>query len=238
MLFSHRIIEDIILSWAQSHQSCSEEAPHLLNANQARWVSAKPPEHRRRWSRPQQHRHRPPLRPPPKASILHSRFSPSHFQLSLFASVIQGLDGQHLRIHDTTTGRLRCEHKITSRATISCLDWGVNGEHRSDGHHQGSKNKRKRSDKLNGTVPDPKDVVVALGMSDSEIRLFSPSESKVVAVLQGEHTQGVRDFRFSHGELKDNGWSIGGDGKILQWDLRKRKSIRSGIVALHGEHCN
>ena len=173
-----------------------------------------------------------------KASILHSRFSPSRFQLSLFASVVQGLEGQQLRIHDTNTGRLRCEHTITSRATISCLDWGVDGENRSDGHLQGSKKKRKRSDKFNGAVPDPKDAVVALGMSDSEIRLFSPSESKVVAVLKGEHTQGIRDFRFSHGEPRDIGWSIGGDGKILQWDLQKRKSIRSGNVALRGKNCS
>lgn len=152
-----------------------------------------------------------------KSAMLRSRFSPWEFKLSLFASVIQGLEGQHLRIHDTVTGRLRCEHAITSKATINCLDWGHYGENHSDRQHQESKKKRKRSEKVDSPPSDP---VVAFGTSDSEILFFSPSGSKIVRVLRGEHTQGIRDFKFVDGGSNGQGWSVGGDGRMVQWNLR------------------
>lgn len=161
-----------------------------------------------------------------KSSIFRSLFSPSQYQLSLFASVIQGLDGQHLRVHDTATGRLRCEHAITSKATINCLDWGHYGENHPDRHHQESNKKRKRSAQVNGQSPSQNSIVLAFGTSDSEICLFSPTESKLVRTLKGEHTQGIRDFKFVDGGLHGRGWSIGGDGKLVQWDLRKGQGMR------------
>ena len=165
-----------------------------------------------------------------KSSVLYSRFAPSEFQLSLFASTIQSFEGQRLRIHNTITGRLHCEHSINSKATINCLDWGHYGEDHHESRHQESKKKRKRSEDAKGFLLDPKDVVVAFGTSESEIHLFSPSESKIVHVLRGEHTQGVRDFRFASSGSKLKGWSVGGDGKIVQWDLRTGKST---MLAIH-----
>ena len=164
-----------------------------------------------------------------KSSILRSSFSPSHFQLSLFASVIQGLDAQHLRIHDTNTGRLRCEHTINSKASITCLEWGYYGENHRDRQHQESKKKRKRSDLVNGDVPKDQagNVVVALGTSDSEVHMFSPSEAKIMGSLREAHTQGVRDFRFDDSGTHAEGWSIGGDGRLVQWDLKKDRVLRS-----------
>ncbi len=169
-----------------------------------------------------------------KSSVLRSRFSPSEFQLSLFASVIQGFEGQHLRIHDTVTGRLRCEHAITSKATINCLDWGHYGENHSDRQHQESKKKRKRSEKVNGPPSNP---VVAFGTSDSEILLFSPSESKIVRVLRGEHSQGIRDFKFADGGSNGQGWSVGGDGRIIQWNLRTGNSTMLAAFPEKYEAC-
>ena len=161
-----------------------------------------------------------------KSSILRSLFSPSQFQLSLFASVIQGLDGQHLRIHDVTTGRLRCEHAITSKATINCLDWGHYGANHSDRYHKESNKKRKRSAPANGPAEHTKDVVVAFGTSVSEVLMFSPTEFKLVGSLKGEHSQGIRDFKFVDAGISGRGWSIGGDGRLVQWDLRNGKSLR------------
>lgn len=163
-----------------------------------------------------------------RSSILRSSFSPSHFQLSLFASVIQGFDAQHLRIHDTNTGRLRCEHTVNSKASITCLDWGYYGEYHRDRHHQESKKKRKRSDLVNGDVPkdQARNVVVALGTSDSEVQMFSPAEAKTVGSLREAHTHGIRDFRFADVGTYAEGWSIGGDGRLVQWDLRKNRVLR------------
>ncbi len=168
------------------------------------------------------------------SSILRSAFSPSTYQLSLFASVIQGLDSQHLRIHDTDTGRLRCEHPVASKAAISCLDWGYYPSKHQDSHEQSSKKKRKRNEPangLNGQV-DNSDICVAFGTSgsDSSIRMFSPVEARIVGELKGvhtEHTRGVRDFKFTSSRASAEGWSLGnGDGKLVQWDLQKGSRLR------------
>ena len=163
-----------------------------------------------------------------KSSILKSSFCPSLLQLSLFASIIQGLDSQHLRIHDTTTGRLRCEHTIGSKATVTCLDWGYYGENHSDRQHQESNKKRKRNELANGNTPNERarGVAIAFGTTDSEIHIFSPAEARVLGTLKGAHTQGIRDFKFADHGLQNEGWSIGGDGKLVQWDLKKGKAMR------------
>jgi U3 small nucleolar RNA-associated protein 5 len=164
-----------------------------------------------------------------KSSILRSLFCPSQLQLSLFASVIQGLDSQHLRIHDTATGRLRFpEYATAPKATINCLDWGYYGENKRDRHHQESKKKRKRSEQANGTKSEEPagDVVVAFGTSESKVHMYSVTEGKILGVLEGEHTQGIRDFKFTSAGTSGEGWSVGGDGKVIRWDLRKGKVLR------------
>ncbi len=162
-----------------------------------------------------------------KSSILQSAFPPSRFQLHWFASVIQGLDSQHLRIHDTATGRLCCDHPIASNATISCLDWGLYDiSHRDQGV---PRKKRKRGGLVNGSESEKgTDVVLAYGTSDSEVKFYSPAKAELVGALEGMHTQGIKVFRFSGGGGggRLEGWSVGGDGKLIQWDLRTSASIR------------
>ncbi|KAL9109328.1 MAG: hypothetical protein Q9187_008184, partial [Circinaria calcarea] len=162
-----------------------------------------------------------------KSSILRSAFAPTRFQLSLFASVIYGLDSQHLRIHDTNTGRKKCEHALGTRASISCLDWGHYSTKDRSFLDQPSKKKRKRSENINGYESIQSDVVLAFGTSESEIHMFSPNEAKIVGTLKGAHTQGIRDFRFAGKEDSREGWSLGGDGVLVQWDLWKGTSIRT-----------
>lgn len=163
-----------------------------------------------------------------KSSILRSLFPDPQLHQSLFASVIQGLESQHLRIHDTATGRLRCEHAISARATINCLDWGYYGRSGSGRRHQETGSKRKRDAPADGHEAGEmgREVALAFGTSDSEIKMYSPTQAKIVGMLEGGHTQGIKDFKFSTGGKRTEGWSIGGDGKLTQWDLRKRTSIR------------
>lgn len=81
---------------------------------------------------------------------------------------------------------------------------------------------------MNGKSSDvaTEDIVLAFGTSDSEINMFSPARAKIVAVLKGAHTQGIRDFKFTDGGRGQEGWSIGGEGKLIQWNLLKGTSIR------------
>ncbi|KAL1864971.1 Small subunit (SSU) processome component [Paecilomyces lecythidis] len=164
-----------------------------------------------------------------RSAILRAVFSPSEYQLALFASVIQGLDGQHLRIHDTNTGRLQCDHAAAPKETITSLDWGYYYGDRQRPREQQSKKKRKRSSGVNGAVDglDKGDAVVAFGTSTSDIRMYSPSEDKVVGTLSGIHENGIRDFKFTAKRPGLEGWSIGGDNKLVQWDLRTGQSIRT-----------
>ncbi|KAL9640751.1 MAG: hypothetical protein Q9164_000066 [Protoblastenia rupestris] len=140
--------------------------------------------------------------PSKRSSILRSSFPPSSFQLSLFASVIQGLDSQHLRIHDTNSSRLRCEHAIGSRASITCLEWGFFEGDSLDRQDQKRNKKRKRVEQSNGNAGscNGRNVALAFGTSDSEIHLYSPAEAKIVGLLKEGHTQGIRDFKFSDEE--------------------------------------
>lgn len=148
--------------------------------------------------------------------------------------MIQGLESQHLRIHDSDTGRLRCEHPVASKATISCLDWGYYSSKHQDGHEQSAKKKRKRTEPANGLngQADNSDICVAFGTSgsDSSIRMFSPLEGRIVGELKGvqtEHARGVRDFKFTSGRARAEGWSLGtGDGKLVQWDLQNGSRLR------------
>ncbi|KAL8902024.1 MAG: hypothetical protein Q9192_000237 [Flavoplaca navasiana] len=162
-----------------------------------------------------------------KSSILRSSFAPSSFQLALFASVIQAFDSQQIRFHDTNTGRLRCEHAIAPKATVNCLDWGYYGEDYQERQLKESKRKRKRTEQVNGTTDEvhAEDVVLAFGTSESEIHLFSPTSAKTVGILKDVHSRGIRDFKFVDAGKGLSAWSIGGDGKLVQWDLRKGKSI-------------
>ncbi|KAK2735212.1 Small subunit (SSU) processome component [Myotisia sp. PD_48] len=159
-----------------------------------------------------------------KSSIIRSSFSPSEYQLGLFASVIQGLDSHHLRVHNAVSGRLQCEHAVNPKEAITSLDWGYFGDSQQGGQHL--KKKRKRSSAING-VSDVQSVVIAFGLSTSDIRMYNPMEDRIVGTLSGGHERGIRDFKFTIQKPSLEGWSIGGDGKLVQWDLTTGKSIRT-----------
>jgi len=138
--------------------------------------------------------------------------------------VIQGLDSQQLRIHDISTGRLKYEHSLDG-ARISCLDWGyygaTGGEERAP-----AKKRRKNSAGDVEAEADAADGVVAIGTSGDNIQLFSPGKSRVVAILSGSHAEGVRDFKFVDYGLLHKAWSLGGDGKLVEWNLQDSTAMR------------
>ena len=157
------------------------------------------------------------------SSILRSAFVPSHFQLSLFASVIRSLDSDRLRIHDTVSGAVRCEYS-PQRTQITCLDWGYYGQRPHDS--EASRKKRRKLDRANGVESSHGDVVVALGTSHAEVELYSPAEAKVVATLANGHAGNIINFKFQDYGKASRAWSLGGDDKLIEWDVLKRSIIR------------
>lgn len=153
-----------------------------------------------------------------RSSILRSAFAPSYLQLHLFASIIQSFESQELRIHDTTTGRLRHQHTCAVGTDVTCLDWGYYGASYRESRQLNKKKRKRRQDAA-------EHVVVAYGTNDSQVHMFSPSEGRVLRSLPTVHEQGIRQFKFCS---TDNlqAWSVGGDGQLIQWDLDKDQPVR------------
>lgn len=159
------------------------------------------------------------------SSILLSSFSPSHLRLSLFASTVLGLDAQRLRIHDTVTGRLRNEYVLEKGAVCNSIAWSTIPADDQEGDGKGKKKKRKRLSTANGDGAENEGVVVlALGMNKGNILLYSPTEGALIGSLNGGHTGEVTSFKFS--EKPGRGWSCGTDGKLVEWDLKRKATLR------------
>lgn len=157
------------------------------------------------------------------SALLTSAFSPSYLRISLFASTILGLDAQRLRIHDTATARLRCEHTFDKGVWVNSLSWGSLP---TSDDRTGAKKKRKRIAATNGDDASGLAAVIAIATNTSSILLFSPSEGTVVGALEGGHIGEVRQFVFSGEAEEGKGWSCGNDGKLVEWDLRRKITLR------------
>ena len=168
------------------------------------------------------------------STVLLSSFSPSSLGQSLFASTILGLDAQRLRIHDTTTGRLRCEYVFEKGSLCNSLAWGSTPAESDDAaDKKNKKKKRKRLSDSTGEATQTESIIVlALGMNKGTVLLFSPTEGKIIGSLEGAHTGEVTAFQFSETD-SNRGWSCGTDGKLVEWDLRQRLAIRFATLKPH-----
>ena len=182
--------------------------------------STKPPRSR--------HSTHPPTNPPvtQSSSIILSSFSPSYLRLSLFASTILGLDSQQLRVHDTLTGKLRCEYAFDKGAACNSLAWGTLS---TEGHDGGGKSKKQKKRKRpsstdGGDIESDSIAILALGMNKGSILLYSPTEGALMGSLDGGHIGEVTCFKFARKSSK--GWSCGTDGKLVEWDLKRKTPLR------------
>lgn len=146
------------------------------------------------------------------AQKLKHAFAPSHLGVNFLASIVPGLEGQVLRIHDTASGLLTSEHNIHG-GEVSCIPWG-----RYFGGASDSRPQKKRKTTTGATDEQQGDVVVAIGLSNApRIDLYSPQKGKVITSLSDAHGQGIRDFCFAQSDRK--AWSLGADGKLAEWNL-------------------
>ncbi|KAF3911547.1 hypothetical protein ABW20_dc0109624 [Dactylellina cionopaga] len=160
--------------------------------------------------------------------ILKSAFAPSWSKLALFSSVLRGLEGQRLRCHDTTTGRLQCEYIFDKNIEVNSISWGSLTASEKDR----KKKKRKRASDADTAVEDDDEqhdgaeVVIATTSNIGKIFLYSPVQAEMVNTLEGGHVGPVTDFQFAESGKGVRAWSCGGN-KLVEWDVRKGVSIRN-----------
>lgn len=153
------------------------------------------------------------------SAVQKASFSPASLHLSLFASLIDGVDSQRLRVHDSANGRLRCDYAIDRGVTCNSLSWSTLDD--------GGKKKRKRKRVEEGNVKgDVDNVVIALGTNKGSILLFSPTEASLIGKLEGGHVGAVADFKFAGGGKGYSGWSCGSDGKLVEWNWKTQQVVR------------
>ncbi|RPA87200.1 NUC189-domain-containing protein [Ascobolus immersus RN42] len=156
------------------------------------------------------------------SSIKRASFSPSNLRLDLFASLIDGIDSQRLRIHDASTGRLRCEYAFEKGLTCNSIAWNTVGG--DDGKKQRKKRKR-TGDELNDTASGK--ALVALAVSNGNILLYSPGDNELVGTLANGHVGAAYDFAFSTDIESTTAWSCGADGKLVEWNWKSQEILRS-----------
>ncbi|KAI5286112.1 Small subunit (SSU) processome component [Ascosphaera aggregata] len=153
------------------------------------------------------------------SAILRSAFSPPSSRWALFASVVQGLDAQRLRIHEVSSLRLVAEHSLLPKEQILCMDWGYVSS--TAGDNSISAKKRRRT-----AVSSSGSALLAFGTNLGTVKLYSPAENKIATVLEGQHDRAVLDVKFTAGSSEE-AYSLGADGKLCRWDLKTGRCSKS-----------
>ncbi|KAI5298302.1 hypothetical protein KEM56_004162, partial [Ascosphaera pollenicola] len=132
-----------------------------------------------------------------------------------------GLDAQCLRIHEVSSLRLVAEHALAPKEQLLSLDWGL-AEGPAAAAASASAKKRRRTSSVSSSSAS----VVAFGTNTGAVKIYSPAENKLVAVLDGQHDRPVVDVKFTAGS-SDELYSLAADGKLCRWDVKSAKCTKS-----------
>ncbi|GAB5586757.1 Small subunit (SSU) processome component [Umbelopsis nana] len=148
----------------------------------------------------------------PKAveTLLSSFDSPSNDN---FALVTQGIDRHRLRIFDPRSGTIKSDFSSSKEDKFTCLAWGTS---KSDVDlSKTSKKKRKTSSNSQ--------KLLALGLQNGSIAIYSPVHGRIVKTLAGSHTLPVNDFVFNMAGTI--GYSVSEDNHVVEWDIEEGREI-------------
>lgn len=145
------------------------------------------------------------------ASVL-SAFHPT---LPLFAKAVLSLDSWHIRVLDPTTALPRNDYALDKGQTCRCLAWGFLPLK----HKEKTKKKRKIEE-------GPDEGLLVAGTSDGTAFLFLPAQDAEIARLQGGHTGEITAVCLTDSSI----WTAGSDGKVIEWDTKNRKILRSIVI--------
>ncbi|KAJ1726151.1 Small subunit (SSU) processome component [Coemansia biformis] len=122
------------------------------------------------------------------------------------ALVRSGINGHKLRIIDVHTGVQRSEFSSGNGGKIKCIAWG----------HQPKTSASSQ-------------VLVALGMQDGKVLLYSPARNAIVRTLEGAHENvEVTSVTFVGAEV----FSLDSTGILIQWDIASGsliKQLKTGL---------
>ncbi|KAG8759026.1 Small subunit (SSU) processome component [Ceratobasidium sp. 423] len=143
-----------------------------------------------------------------------SSFSPDG---TLFAFLSLAVDKHRLRIYDVTTGSAVADHTFDA-ARVKALVWGA---FELTDESKASKKRRKRKSLTTDDAPEAPSAIqlVALGLSDGSIVLFSPTQGEVVRTLSNpSHTAAITSLA-PHNDSPTHLWVASEDGTIRYWNI-------------------
>ncbi|KAK9761579.1 Small subunit (SSU) processome component, partial [Basidiobolus ranarum] len=140
----------------------------------------------------------------------------------LFAIVTQAVDRHRLRVFDTHTGTLKSEFSSESERKFTSMSWGVAQiEGILSESTETSGRKKRRASRIQTATTSK---VVALGLENGSIIIYSIALGSIQKTLSGAHTLPVRDFIFN--QNGERGYSCAQDGFIVEWDLKTSSVVR------------
>ncbi|CAE6421146.1 unnamed protein product [Rhizoctonia solani] len=143
-----------------------------------------------------------------------SSFSPDG---ALFAFLSLAVDKHRLRVYDVATGSAVADQTFDT-ARVTALVWGA--FELTDETKASKKRRKRKSQTTNDALEAPSAIqLVALGLSDGSIVLYSPTQGAVVRTLSNpSHTAAITSLA-PHNDSPSHLWAATEDGTIRYWNI-------------------
>ncbi|KAH7096961.1 WD40 repeat-like protein [Auriculariales sp. MPI-PUGE-AT-0066] len=141
-----------------------------------------------------------------------SQFSPKGTE---FAIVSLALDKPHLRVFNVATSRMTNEQTLDGVSSVSCITWAtLRVEDAADALP--AKKRKKQAAGATSTLSASDEHVVALGLSNGGVSIYSPRHGRVLRTLQhATSSSPVVAVGAAAGTL----WVSTTDGTLRRWDI-------------------
>ncbi|CAG8481786.1 8108_t:CDS:2 [Ambispora leptoticha] len=138
-----------------------------------------------------------------------------------FALVTPSVDRHRLRVFDRITGVLKNDFFSEKEDKFTCLTWGElsSGEEVNDEPGLSPT----KPIKNNKPITSNRLKILALGLQNGSIAIYSLSHGKIISNLEGAHTMPINDFVFTRDGKR--GFSCSDDLSIVEWNIEERSVV-------------
>ncbi|CAG8727129.1 2507_t:CDS:2, partial [Dentiscutata heterogama] len=133
-----------------------------------------------------------------------------------FALVTQSVDRHRLRVFDPHTGTVNNDFSSDKEDKFTCLSWGKVYDEDLNGKVDAPPPKKKK--KLSSQIQQFSKVI-ALGLQNGSIAIYSIAHGDIVKTLSGSHKLPINNFIFSKNGKK--AYSCAEDTYIVEWDFER-----------------